>query len=146
MQLILKKKQHSLDFFRSSHKSDELNCIITIQSLLLCLSKLPRQGSRLLCLNAPFNTIFSYIDWRSVLLVEETGIPWENHKKNSTFNNSSLSLQWRFGLDFWCWTPLSTIFQLYRCCQFYWRRKFAMTKYQCNMKYNSSEGISGSWN
>jgi len=29
--------------------------------------------------NATFNTI-SVISWQSVLLVEETGVPWENHQ------------------------------------------------------------------
>ena len=31
------------------------------------------------CLNATFNNI-SVISWRSVLLVEETGVPGENHQ------------------------------------------------------------------
>ena len=33
----------------------------------------------LLCLNAPYNNI-SVIPWRLVLLVEETGVPGENHR------------------------------------------------------------------
>jgi hypothetical protein len=36
-------------------------------------------GFRLLVLNATFNNI-SVISWRSVLLAEETKVPWENHR------------------------------------------------------------------
>jgi len=36
------------------------------------------KGVRVMVLNATFNNI-SVISWRSVLLVEETGVPGENH-------------------------------------------------------------------
>jgi hypothetical protein len=36
-------------------------------------------GVRIIVLNAMFNNI-SVISWRSVLLVEETGVPGENHR------------------------------------------------------------------
>ena len=39
----------------------------------------PRFIGWVIALNATFNKI-SVISWRSVLLVEETGVPWENHR------------------------------------------------------------------
>jgi hypothetical protein len=36
-------------------------------------------GVRVVAFNAPFNNI-SVISWQSVLLVEETGVPGENHR------------------------------------------------------------------
>jgi len=39
----------------------------------------PNQVGWFLALNATFNNI-SVISWRSVLLVEETGVPGENHR------------------------------------------------------------------
>ena len=38
-----------------------------------------KKEEKLLCINATFNNI-SFRSWRSVLLVEETGLPGENHR------------------------------------------------------------------
>jgi hypothetical protein len=40
---------------------------------------------RFMVLNATFNTI-SVISWRSVLLMEETGVPGENHRPAAEIN------------------------------------------------------------
>ena len=47
-------------------------------------------GVRVMVLNATFNNI-SVISWRSVLLVEETGVPGENKKKRQVIGQMSLS-------------------------------------------------------
>jgi hypothetical protein len=48
-------------------------------SLFLCLHELLFVGLGVMVLNTTFN-IISVISWRSVLLVEETGVPGENHR------------------------------------------------------------------
>ena len=70
--LILKVGQPNSHYFRSTHLSHShslyynYNCIISL--LFVCL----------MVFNATFSNI-SVISWRSVLLMEETGGPRENH-------------------------------------------------------------------
>jgi hypothetical protein len=53
---------------------DVVHCLFIIVTYLNCIL-----GLALLCLTPLFNNI-SVISWRSVLLVEETGGPGENHR------------------------------------------------------------------
>jgi hypothetical protein len=49
-------------------------------------------GLMLMVFNATFNNI-SVISWRSVLLVEKTGVPGENHRFVASQRQASLQLQ-----------------------------------------------------
>jgi hypothetical protein len=59
--------------------------------------------------NATFNNI-SAISWRSVLLVEETRVPGENHIVAVLLVEENYIHR----LIDWCLTPTLAIFQLYR--------------------------------
>ena len=52
--------------------------IFPSNSLKTCVP-VSKTNVELWCFNATFNNI-SVISWQSVLLVEEIGIPWENHR------------------------------------------------------------------
>jgi hypothetical protein len=52
---------------------------------------------RIVVFNATFNNIFA-ISWRSVLLVEETGVPGENHRPVASNVRGHVYVWW--GIDF----------------------------------------------
>ena len=86
--------------------------IILIISMCLVLNEVALLTGKAL-INT-FNNI-SVISWRSILLVEETGVPRENHQSN----NVVLSTHDWVGLRLWCLAQISTIFQLYRVSRFH---------------------------
>ena len=89
----------------------------------------------LVSFKATFNNI-SVISWRSVLLVEETRIPGENHRPVAsnwqTLSHNVVHLALIDSLIFvvwWCLTPLSLIFQ--------WRCSFIGGGHQMKRKKNT---------
>jgi hypothetical protein len=65
--------------------------------------------------NGTFSNI-SFISWRSVVLLEETEVAGET----VLLIMSSVKIQHnKCRFDLWCVTPLSSLCQLYRGCQFY---------------------------
>jgi hypothetical protein len=49
--------------------------------------------------NATFNNI-SVISWWSVLLVKETGIPWENHRTAASHLQTLITVNRRFWINY----------------------------------------------
>ena len=49
----------------------------------ICIVFIIKWRIRVMVFNATFNNIAA-ISWRSVLLVEETGVPWENHRPDAS--------------------------------------------------------------
>jgi len=75
--------------------------------------------------NATFNNI-SAISWWSVLLVEETGVPGENHDLSQVtdkLDHIMLYLVHLMAVSFIGGGNQSTQRKPLTCCQFYWWRK-----------------------
>ena len=97
-----------------------------------------------------FDPIY-YDTWRSVLLMEETGVPGENNIPTK-MTDKLLYHNVRF-VCLWClWC--STIFQLYRGGQFYWWRNWSswrkpltfrksLTKFHHKMFYQVNVAMRG---
>ena len=67
------KKRRNLNFIWKQRKYN------SYRKYVLNLLRQNKEIGWFMVLNATFNNI-SLISWRSVLLVEETGVPWENHR------------------------------------------------------------------
>jgi hypothetical protein len=62
-----------------------------LRSLLTLMNLLNLKGVLVMVFNATFDNI-SAISWRSVLLVEETGVPGENHRYWQTLSHNVVSI------------------------------------------------------
>ena len=49
------------------------------RSVMVCCKIIGVRGDRFMVFNATFNNI-SVVSWHAVLLVEETGVPGDNHR------------------------------------------------------------------
>jgi len=78
---------HLLDFhlgiylFRKSEHDETMECV----QIMFYLNTISEVGNRVrvMVFNATFNNI-SVISWRSVLLLEESGVPGENHRPSAS--------------------------------------------------------------